>query len=86
MSIEDSMSIGDSIYERGKRIAKKDGEAIKASDIYHPSSIIACYSGEDRRLWTLAYKDYYNRYFNKAIGENYYTPKLFICPVFFARK
>ena len=37
--------IGDSIYERGKRIAKKDGEAIKASDIYHPSSIIACYSG-----------------------------------------
>ena len=68
--------IGDSIYERGKRIAKKDGEAIKASDIYHPSSIIACYSGEDRRLWTLAYKDYYNRYFNKAIGENYYTPKL----------
>lgn len=68
--------IGDSIYERGKRIAKKDGEAIKASDIYHPSSIIACYSGEDRRLWALAYKDYYNRYFNKAIGENYYTPKL----------
>lgn len=68
--------IGDSIYERGKRIAKKDGEAIKASDIYHPSSIIACYSGEDRRLWTLAYKDYYNHYFNKAIGENYYTPKL----------
>lgn len=68
--------IGDSIYERGKRIAKKDGETIKSSDIYHPSSIIACYSGEDRRLWTLAYKDYYNRYFNKAIGENYYTPKL----------
>ena len=68
--------IEDSIYERGKRIAKKDGKTIKASDIYHPSSIIACYSGEDRRLWALAYKDYYNRYFNKAIGENYYTPKL----------
>lgn len=68
--------IGNSIYERGKRIAKKDGETIKAADIYHPSSVIACYSGEDRRLWTLAYKDYYNHYFNKAIGENYYSPKL----------
>lgn len=68
--------VGDSIYERGKGIAKKNGEAIKASDIEYPSSVIACYSGEDRRLWTLAYKDYYSRYFNKAIGENYYTSKL----------
>lgn len=68
--------IGDSIYKRGKRLAQKDDETIKATEMAYPSSVIACYSGEDRRLWTLAYKDYYNRYFNKAIGENYYTPRL----------
>lgn len=66
----------DSVFERGKRIAKRDGEKIKVTEMTYPSSVIACYSGEDRRLWTLAYKDYYNRFFNKAIGENYYTPKL----------
>ena len=68
--------IDNSIYERGKRIAKKDGEKIKASEMKYPSSLIACYSGEDRRLWELAYKDYYYHYFNKAITENYIIPKL----------
>ncbi len=68
--------IGDSIYERGKKVAKKDGKRIKASEMTYPSSLIACYSGEDRRLWELAYKDYYYHYFNKAITENYIIPKL----------
>lgn len=68
--------IGDSIYERGKNVAKKDGKRIKASEMTYPSSLIACYSGEDRRLWELAYKDYYYHYFNKAITENYIIPKL----------
>lgn len=68
--------IGDSIYERGKNVAKKDGEKIKASEMTYPSSLIACYSGEDRRLWELAYKDYYYHYFNKAIKENYIIPNL----------
>ena len=68
--------IDNSIYERGKRIAKKDGEKIKASEMKYPSSLIACYSGEDRRLWELAYKDYYYHYFNKAIKENYIIPNL----------
>ena len=68
--------IDNSIYERGKRIAKKDGEKIKASEMTYPSSLIACYSGEDRRLWELAYKDYYYHYFNKAIKENYIIPNL----------
>ena len=68
--------IGDSIYERGKKVAKKDGEKIKASEMTYPSSLIACYSGEDRRLWELAYKDYYYHYFNKAIDKNYIIPNL----------
>lgn len=68
--------IGDSIYERGKNVAEKDGEKIKASEMTYPSSLIACYSGEDRRLWELAYKDYYYHYFNKAIKENYIIPNL----------
>ncbi len=68
--------IGNSVYERGKKVAKKDGEKIKASEMTYPSSLIACYSGEDRRLWELAYKDYYYHYFNKAIKENYIIPNL----------
>lgn len=68
--------IGDSIYEKGNRITKKNGKSIKDTEIEYPSSVIACYSGEDKRLWILAYKDYYNHYFNKAIGENFYIPSL----------
>lgn len=42
----------------------------------YPSSVISCYSGEDLRLWNLAYESYHMQYFNKAINNKIYTPSL----------
>lgn len=41
-----------------------------------PSSIIACYSGEDNRLWNSGFKKYYVDFFNKAIHGGEYKPWL----------
>lgn len=56
-------------------IELKDGKNILGKEEY-PSSIIACYSGEDLRLWHLAYEHYHMQYFNKAINNKLYTPSL----------
>ena len=60
----------------GKKIYKKNGIACKANEISTPSSLIACYSGEDRRLWSLAYESYHLSYFSKAVKSSQYTPSL----------
>lgn len=39
-----------------------------------PSSVIACYSGEDLRLWHMAYEDYYMQYFKDAIRDKSFSP------------
>lgn len=41
-----------------------------------PSSIIACYSGEDNRLWNSGFRKYYIAFFNKAIRGGEYKPWL----------
>ena len=41
-----------------------------------PSSLIACYSGEDDRLWKSGFKDYYTKFFNAAIAGADYKPKV----------
>ncbi|MDD6581658.1 MAG: AAA family ATPase [Bacteroidales bacterium] len=41
-----------------------------------PSSVIACYSGEDLRLWNMAYEKYYMQYFKKAIDNKTTIPQL----------
>ena len=41
-----------------------------------PSSIIACYSGEDDRLWNSGFKNYYIDFFNKAIRGGEYKPHI----------
>ena len=63
-------------YIRGNRVSKKNGIRFKANEISLPSSLIACYSGEDRRLWLLAYEDYYLSYFSNAINSSQYSPSL----------
>ena len=64
------------LYERKKRSAKKDGVRIKDKMMRYPSSVIACYSGEDRRLWHMAFEDYYMHYFKSAIEGKLLIPKL----------
>ena len=64
------------IYLRKPRISMIDGTKVKDSDMFYPSSVIACYSGEDMRLWSVAYEDYYMHYFQKAIDGEVLSPKL----------
>lgn len=52
------------------------GKRIKNEDMFYPSPVIACYSGEDLRLWHLAFEDYYMHYFKKAIYNTVSTPEL----------
>lgn len=40
-----------------------------------PSSVIACYSGEDLRLWNMAYMPYYMGFFQKALHGKDYIPQ-----------
>lgn len=40
-----------------------------------PSSVIACYSGEDLRLWNMAYMPYYMEFFRAALHGKDYVPK-----------
>lgn len=40
-----------------------------------PSSVIACYSGEDLRLWNMAYMPYYMGFFRAALHGKDYVPQ-----------
>lgn len=64
------------IYTRKKRQSTKDGIICKAEELEYPSSLIACYSGEDNRLWDSGFKSYYRDFFNKAIGGGEYIPRV----------
>ena len=63
------------IYTRKKGQAKKDGLICKAEELEYPSSVIACYSGEDLRLWHAAFENYHMDYFNEAVKRAYSSPK-----------
>ena len=63
-------------YMRKPRIASIDGARVKDSDMIYPSSVIACYSGEDLRLWHESFEDYYMHYFNQAIKNSSFSPQL----------
>ena len=56
-------------------VESKDGKII-SDEAQYPSSVIACYSGEDLRLWHMAYEGYHMQYFNKAISNKLYIPSL----------
>lgn len=63
-------------YLRKPRISMIDGTKVKDSDMFYPSSVIACYSGEDLRLWHMAFEDYYMHYFKQAINNSLFLPQL----------
>ena len=63
------------IYARKKGQAKKDGKKCKAKELELPSSVIACYSGEDLRLWHTAFENYHMEYFNEAVKRSYSSPR-----------
>lgn len=64
------------LYSVSKDEQKKDGANCVVTDLEFPSSLIACYSGEDMRLWHSAFEKYYMGYFNDAVKKAYSPPKL----------
>lgn len=55
-------------YTREKKnLLINNEKAKKVTDIVLPNRVIACYSGEDNRLWKKIYEHFYMRYFNKVI-------------------
>lgn len=62
-------------YERKNRVAKRAGAKTAEKDMVYPTSVIACYSGEDSRLWKSVYEQYYMQYFRKAIQNKSFSPE-----------
>lgn len=63
----------------GHRVDITEGDSLANSTISEenlPSSLIACYSGEDNRLWNSGFERYYVDFFNKAIRGGEYKPKV----------
>ena len=69
-------SLGDSIYQANNGIVTQNGK--KVSDISQilPDKVIACYSGEDQRLWDKFYKPHYDKFFNDAVKNVYQEPEM----------
>ena len=64
---------------RGHRVDITEGDSLANGTISEedvPSSLIACYSGEDNRLWNSGFGRYYVDFFNKAIRGGDYKPKI----------
>ncbi len=64
---------------RGHGVEITEGDSLANGTITEedlPSSLIACYSGEDNRLWNSGFKRYYVDFFNKAIRGGDYEPKV----------
>lgn len=64
---------------RGYRVDITEGDSLANGTISEenlPSSLIACYSGEDNRLWNSGFERYYVDFFNKAIRGGEYKPKV----------
>lgn len=49
---------------------------LRNSQVYLPTNLIACYSGEDLRLWHSAYELYQFNFFSKAIANRFYPSRL----------
>ena len=63
-------------YLRTRTNRKIDGKRDVEANMVYPSSVIACYSGEDLRLWHLVFETYYMQYFSQAIRNQTFSPRL----------
>lgn len=66
--------IGDASYTYTTLDEHDNVIPLEKGDKVCPSSVIACYSGEDLRLWHMAYEDYYMQYFRDAIRDKSFSP------------
>ncbi len=73
---EITYEIDGSEYFRKSGLAKINGVTSPDSAMRYPSAVIACYSGEDSRLWKSAYEQFYMQYFKNAVSNVSYVPTL----------
>ena len=69
-------SLGDNTYLANNGVVTQNGK--KVSDVLQvlPDKVIACYSGEDQRLWNKFYKPHYDKFFNDAVKNVYQEPEM----------
>lgn len=76
--IEYSMeySLGDNTYLVNNGVVTQNAK--KVPDVFQvlPDKVIACYSGEDQRLWDKFYKPHYDKFFNDAVKNVYQEPEM----------
>lgn len=66
--------LGTDLYEVSNTEQKKNGIAVERATL--PSKLIACYSGEDLRLWRDCFKPNYDKFFNDAVRQRYKEPQM----------
>ncbi len=55
---------------------EKKRNGVVVEHVALPSKVIACYSGEDLRLWRDCFKPNYDKFFNDAVGHRYKEPHM----------
>lgn len=69
-------SLGDGIYQANNGVVIQSGKKVSNISRILPDKVIACYSGEDQRLWKKFYKPHYDKFFNDAIKNVYQEPEM----------
>ena len=70
-------SLGDVIYQANNGIITQSGKKVSNMFQILPDKVIACYSGEDQRLWNKFYKPHYDKFFNERVNIFFaLTPKI----------
>lgn len=67
-------SIGVDHFEVSNAEKKRNG--VLVDSVVLPSKLIACYSGEDLRLWRDCFKPNYDKFFNDAVAQRYKEPQM----------
>lgn len=57
-------------------IHKLDEDVEVPSDVVFPDRVIACYSGEDTRLWTMSFAHAYDKFFDDLLKGGNYEPEM----------
>lgn len=69
-------SLGDNTYTINNGIITQNNRKVSNVQQVLPDKVIACYSGEDQRLWNKFYKPHYDKFFNDAIKNIYQEPEM----------
>ena len=66
--------VGVDSYQVSNNEKKRNGVVV--DHVALPSKLIACYSGEDLRLWRDCFKPNFDKFFNDAVGQRYKEPQM----------